>query len=335
MNPTASLDHNYLDEIAGGYRAAQVLFAACRLGIFETIGDRRMPLEEVVDQLESGRRGTRILLDALVGLGLLEHADGRYRNSALALATLLPTSPNPRLANLLHGARQYERWAGLYDAVRTDRPTPEERIDPRIASGKTAFAKAMADSARQIAAQVAECIDLEGVSTMLDIGGGPGLYAIAFARRRSTLRVSILDDAETLRVAESNVSAAGLTDQISFNPGDAHTSELGGPYDLIFISNVLHIYSGARNRELVGRCAASLRPGDRLALKDFFLREVDGGGKTGPLWNLLFAANMLVGTEEGDCFTEQEIRSWCLDAGLRFSQRVPLTERTSILIYRR
>ncbi len=329
------LSRNYLDEVAGGYRAAQILFAACRLRVFEQIGKAGSELEAITRRLESDPRGTRILLDALVGLGLLEARDGRYYNSDVSLDALTDSSPHSRFAHILHSARLYERWAGLYDAVKTGRPTPEERIDPRIESGKAAFAKAMADSARRTASLTADCIDLDRVHSLLDIGGGPGLYSIAFAERKADLQVSILDDADTLRVAEQNVNAAGLSDRITRVAGDAHSGDLGGPYDFIFISNVLHIYSAERNGRLVRRCAAALNPGGRLALKDFFLEDSYGGGKTGPLWNLLFAANMLVGTEEGDCYTEGEVRSWCSHAGLGFSQRIPLTEKTSILVFRR
>ena len=72
MKPTILENQAYLDEIAGGYRAAQVLFTACRLGIFERIGKAGESLEAMTKQLQSDRRGTRILLDALVGMGLLE-----------------------------------------------------------------------------------------------------------------------------------------------------------------------------------------------------------------------------------------------------------------------
>lgn len=335
MNPTTLESQTDLDDLAGGYRAAQILFTACRLDVFELIGEKGKTLDQITEHLRSDSRGTRILLDALAGLGLLVTRNGRYHNSELALERLTLSSQGSRLSHLLHSARLYERWAGLFDAVMTGRPTPEERIDSRIASGKTAFAKAMADSARQTAALTAACFDLEGVSTLLDIGGGPGLYAIEFARRRPELKVSILDDAETLRVAERNLAASGLGERVRLLPGNAHADDLCGPYDFIFISNVVHIYSADRNRELVLRCATSLNPGGRLALKDFFLQENEGTGKSGPLWNLLFAANMLVGTEEGDCYTEEEVGTWCLDSDLRFAQRIPLTEKTSILVFRR
>jgi predicted O-methyltransferase YrrM len=335
MNPTTLLNQDYLDDIAGGYRAAQVLFTACRIRVFEQIGETGLELDAIIERLGSHPRGTRILLDALVGLGLLEARNGRYYNSALSLDALTPSSPHSRFAHILHSARLYERWAGLYDAVMTDRPTPEERIDPRIESGKVAFAKAMEDSARRTASLTAACIDLHSVSSLLDIGGGAGLYSIAFSERQPNLHAWILDDAETLRVAERNIAAAGLSDRVALLPGDAHSRDLGGPYDLIFISNVLHIYSAERNSRLVRRCAAALNPEGRLALKDFFLEDAAGGGKTGELWNLLFAANMLVGTEEGDCYTESEVRAWCRESGLGFSQRIPLTVKTSILVFRR
>ena len=85
MKPTILENQAYLDEIAGGYRAAQVLFTACRLGIFERIGKAGESLEAMTKQLQSDRRGTRILLDALVGM-----LDNRCKMGIVSQLTTIP-----------------------------------------------------------------------------------------------------------------------------------------------------------------------------------------------------------------------------------------------------
>ncbi len=335
MNERLPITDSTIDEIAGGYRAAQILFTAARLDLFSTMGTEALDSQTVAERLALDHRGTRILLDALVGLGILERNGICYRNTQVALDCLRPNGTRSKFAQMHHGARLYERWSGLIDSVRTGKPVPDERIDQRITAGKEAFARAMADSARQSSNLVAEKLDLSAGNRLLDIGGGPGAFAIEFARRNPALSVTILDDAETLEVAKANIREAGLEDRISTVPGDAFESEFGGPYDFAFISNVLHIYSPERNRALVAKSARALRPGGMLILKDFFLDAGGRDGKSGPLWSLLFAANMLVGTEGGDCYTVEEASDWCRSADLDPAAPVAVTEKTLLILAHR
>ena len=70
---------------------------------------------------------------------------------------------------------------------------------------------------------------------MLDIGGGPGIYAAEFARKNPRLQITILDDDKTLEVAKRNTTAAGLDDRISFLPGDVFETAIEQTFDWIFV----------------------------------------------------------------------------------------------------
>jgi hypothetical protein len=132
------------------------------------------------------------------------------------------------------------------------------------------------------------------------------------ARRLPELRATVLDRAEVLEVAAGNLDAAGLEERVTLRAGDAFSSDLGGPYDLILLSNLIHVYDSHSNRRLIGRCAAALGAGGRLAVKDFLL-DAD---RRGPAYGLLFAVNMLVSTEAGDCYPAEEVAAWVREAGL-------------------
>lgn len=319
-----------IDRIAGGYRGAQVLFAGCQLGVFARIGDDTRTAEELSASLDADLRGVRILLDALVGLGLLERSQLGYTNSAAVRNALVPGAPLDRTAHVLHAASQCRRWQGLVEAVRSGRPVPLDNPAPPPAA-KEAFAQAMAVSARRSAELTANAIDLTGVRRMLDVGGGPGVFAAAFARRQPGLEVTVLDDPDTLRVTVQTARSMGLQNRIHSLPGDAFHADLGGPWDLILLSNVVHIYSASQNRDLVGRLGRTLNPGGRLVLKDFFVSEE----RTEPAWSLLFAVNMLVSTDHGDCYRLSEALEWLDTAGLEWIQTVPVTEQSLLVIGRR
>jgi predicted O-methyltransferase YrrM len=274
----------------------------------------------------------RILCDALAALGLLtKDDDGRYSDAPVAEEVLLAGGPSSKRAMVLHGARQMEKWAGLYDCVRLGRPTPEDEIDPRLAGGAEAFAAAMADVGRSSAGLLAEVLDFTGVRRQLDVGGGPGVYALELARRHPELRATVFDHPETAAVARRNAAEAGLADRVEARGGDAFADDLGGPWDLVLVSNLIHIYPPPRCRLLVQRCAAALAPGGRLAVKDFFL---DPGG-TSPRGAALFAVNMLVSTEAGDGYTVEQVGGWMQEAGLETQPVVELTEQSRVLVGRR
>jgi predicted O-methyltransferase YrrM len=269
----------------------------------------------------------RILCDALAALELLEKEDGRYRNAPVAAAVLVAAAPGSKVAMYRHRERQMAKWAGLYDCVRLGRPTPDEELDPRLAGGARAFAAAMRDVGRDSAALVADALDLGGVRRLLDLGGGPGTYAIELARRHPELSAVVLDHPETAEVAREAIAAAGLHHRVEARGGDAFADDLGGPWDLVLVSNFLHIFPAGANRHLVARCAAALAPGGRLVVKDFLLDP----GATSPLFGALFAVNMLVSTEGGDGYTAETVAAWMEDAGLEPQPIVALTEQTRLL----
>lgn len=321
----------FIEELSGGYRAAQIVMTANRLGIFELLGESEMDCEAISDGLGTDLRATRILCDALVGLQLLERTAQFYRNAPVALIALLSNSPQSKTGMLLHAARLYERWSHLYETVRSGTPVPDEWLSPGLLSGREAFARAMADSARSSARITAEKLDLRQVSKLLDIGGGPGTFVIEFCRENPQLSAVIMDDEETLGVAAKHIEQAGLEDRITCRPGDAFKDPFGSGYDFIFVSNLIHIYSEASNQRLVERCATALGPKGRLGLKDFFLDN----DRRGPQWSLLFAVNMLVSTDEGDCYTVEQAQGWFENADLQLEDRIDLTKFSRLLVARK
>lgn len=328
MTKTKEMFQNPIDEISGGYRASQVLLTANRLGVFSALGRDKMALDKLTETLGTDRRATRILCDALVTLSLLEKEKEFYKNSSLALEYLTPDAPRSKNALLRHTAKLYETWGKLYDAVKNGLPVPQDAIDPRLQGDEREFALAMADVARESACQTAEILDLSEVKKMLDVGGGPGLYAIEFARRNPQLHAVVFDNEKTIDVARANIEEAGLSGRVSVQLGDAFKDRLGNGYDFVLLSNVIHIYSYQDNSFLICKCADSLALGGRVCVKDFLLDR----DRTGPAWAVLFAVNMLVNTESGDCYTVDEAAEWFNRAGLVLDTVMDVTAQSRLIV---
>lgn len=177
---------------------------------------------------------------------------------------------------------------------------------------------------QQSGPDLAKRLGLHHARTMLDLGGGAGTNAIAFCRVYPTLSATVFDLATTLPLTERTVKDAGLEGRIALKSGDFNRDSLGGPYDVVLMSDILHYQNLATNAALVKKIHGHLNPGGRLVIKDRFL---DASG-TSPAWTAAFAVHILVNTEQGACYRTAEAMQWMHDGGYVSVEEI---ERTAVV----
>ena len=177
---------------------------------------------------------------------------------------------------------------------------------------------------QQSGPDLAKRLQLSGPVHMLDLGGGAGTNAIAFCRVYLGLTATVFDLPATLRLTERTVKEAGLESRIALRPGDFNRDSLGGPYDVVLMSDILHYQDSATNTALVKKVYSHVAPGGLLVIKDRFLDETG----TGPAWTTAFAVHILVNTQEGRCYQISDAMKWMTDAG--FDSVIEL-ERTAVV----
>lgn len=317
-------------ERAHAFQQSRVLLTAYELGVFTAVGREARTSAEVARTLGTDARATDRLMNALVALQLLEKHGDQFANGAFAARHLVSGTPE-FLSGLMHSVHLWTTWSTLTDAVRAGHAVAPHREGDSDDRWREAFIAAMHWRATQQAPDVMTLIDLDGVTRVLDLGGGSGAYAMAFARARQELRAVVFDLPEVTPLTRRYVREAGLSDRVSTVDGDLLTDDVGEGFDLVFISAIVHIFPPETNQRLVARAARALRPGGRVVVQDFLMDE----DRTGPLASALFALNMLVGTEGGDTYTESEIRAWMHDAGLGGITRRDTSFGASLVIGRR
>ena len=317
-----------LNEIAGGFQASQLLFVAVRAGVFEKLMEPRTA-EQVAAAFGWSPRGTRMLLDGLLALELVEKQDGIYQNAPISTACLVPGAPTDQRHILTHKANGWAGWGLLEEAVRTGTSAlgPRDRSQEDLRS----FICGMADIARMSARSMLEAVDLAPYRRMLDVGGGPGAYSIAFMEAHSGLEATIFDVPDVIPIAREQVEAAGLRDRVSYREGDLTRDPFESGYDLVLVSNIIHSFSTGENQALIRKCFEALEPGGLLILKDFLLDP----GRTGPPFGLIFAVHMLVHTEGGDTYTLDEAAAWTDAAGFQPGRVIELTPHTRLWLARK
>ncbi|MFP4173552.1 MAG: methyltransferase [Candidatus Hydrogenedentota bacterium] len=313
-----------LDELASGYTRAQILFTANNAALFDYL-ETPASAEAVAQKLGWSPRGTRMLLDGLVGLGLVEKRDSAYSNAPIASHCLVSSSEGYQGHILQHKAHGWEAWSRLDEAVAQGAPPPEGRSE-RNEHELRAFILGMDDGGRLSARDMLERIDLTPYRHMLDIGGGPGSYPIAFLQRHPHMRATLLDQPKVVEIAREQVAKAQLEDRIGFIEGDFLETDFGDGYDLVLLSNIIHMLDAGANARLVQRCADAMAPGGLLIVKDFIVDDA----RTGPPFSLFFALNMLLHTDGGDTYRESDVMEWTRAAGFDDGRFVDLTPQTRL-----
>jgi ubiquinone/menaquinone biosynthesis C-methylase UbiE len=153
---------------------------------------------------------------------------------------------------------------------------------------------------------------------LLDVGGGTGLYAIAWLQRWPELRAIVWDRPEVLKVARELAVEHGVSERLDTLEGDMFRDPVPDGVDVALFSNVLHDWDVPECMALVSRCARSLPSGGRLIVHDVLLDDDQGG----PLSIALYSAALFRLTE-GRAYSANEYRAWLEAAGLNPGPVVP------------
>lgn len=317
----------WIEGIYSGFQRSQILITAVRGGVFTQLEQPRTA-EELARALHWDPRGTRMLLGALLALNLVEKESDSYWNAPVAAACLVPGAPMDRTSIIRHAANGWDAWSRLSEAVATGTGTP---FEIRNEAERRDFIDGMNDIAKESVRQVAAAVDLSPYRHLLDLGGGPGAYSIAFLQAHLQMRATIFDLPEVIPMARERVISAGLQDRVRFLGGDLTVDSFGAGYDLALVSNIIHSFDAKTNRELVQKCYDALAPGGMLIIKDFLVDN----DRSGPPFSLIFALQMLVRTGGGDTYTINEVKEWTDDAGFARGDLAEITPQTRLWLVRK
>jgi hypothetical protein len=305
-------------ELSGYYWKTCTLHAGVRLEVFTAIGGETLTAGEIAHKLKADERALAMLLNALTAMNLLAKHGESYANSPAGLAFLCKDSPRYVGFMIMHHYHLVESWWRLEEAVRTGRPV-RGRASFEDQERRESFLMGMFNNAMAIAPELTKTIDLSGRRRFLDVGGGPGTYAIHFCLNNPQLRATVYDLPTTRPFAEKTIARFGLTGRIDFLDGNYLEEPIAGTYDVAWLSHILHGEGPDDCRMIVEKTVAALEPGGLIMIHEFILNDT----MDGPLFPALFSLNMLLGTDRGQAYPEAQLGGMLAQAGVREIQRLP------------
>lgn len=307
-------------QLSGGYWSACALHAGVKLDVFTPLADRALTPQGLAKVLKSDARGLAMLLNSLAALGLLEKAGDNYADTTFAAEVLCRTSPRYLGHIILHHHHLMESWAHLDEAVKSGGPI-RKRVSHDVGEDeRESFEMGMFNLAMQVAPRIVPQIDLSGRRRLLDLGGGPGTYAIHFCKQNPDLTAVVYDLPTTRPFAEQTIARFGLNGRVAFEDGDFIAEGIKGTFDVAWLSHILHSEGPEGCAVILKKAVAALEPGGIILVQEFILND----SLDGPTFPALFSLNMLIGTPAGRAYSEGELIAMLAAAGVGDLKRLPL-----------
>ncbi|RLI96521.1 MAG: hypothetical protein DRP00_05230 [Candidatus Aenigmatarchaeota archaeon] len=320
--PKPKLSPKALEQTIYGYKLSQVLLTSIELDLFTHLDEPKTSVE-LAEKLKVRIDFLEKILEVLVSLGFLKRGkEGKYANKPIAREFLSRSSPFYQGDLLRLQATYYDVWSNLSKAIRGEwkpKPRRREKAFNRMFTYAMAEATLRGPLHRIVKAIAKNVPALSKAERMLDLGGGHGLYAVAFTQMFPNLKVDVYDLPPVIEVAREFISKYGGEGRVSLVVGDFTRQELGESlYDAVFVSHVL--YRKEYNRELLKKIYAALKP-NGLLISSHWMKS-KAGNLTSTLWDL----NMLLlgYAKDTALYSEEEFRSLLEETGFTILRVFPV-----------
>lgn len=284
------------------FRRSKVMFAAVKLGVFDTLAGGSKSVGDLSAALGCDADALERLLDTCVGMGLLKKHGPGYANTPAADAYLRSDSPR-RLTGYINWSddAMWRLWEHLDDAVRegthrwkqafgSDGPIfdfffKDEHTRREFLLGMHGFG--LIGSPAVVAA-----FDLSPYRRLVDLGGATGHLAVAACQRYPSLHAVVFDLPAAVPMAQEYVASTPVAYRVEVVAGDFFEDPLP-PADLYALSRIVHDWSEPKIVQLLTKVRDALPPGGAVLIAEKLLED----DKRGPQWAQLQSLNMLTCTE--------------------------------------
>lgn len=301
-------------ETTFAFTTTRVLVAAVDIGLFTHIANGHHTVAEIAKKADASERGVEIILNGLASLDFLTKSNDTYNLTPLSEKFLVKGKPSYFGDFVQHVDGLWESWSHLTNATKTGKPLRTIEKD----HGAEFFEKMVTQifpMSYPCAKAAAFALDVGSAwknLNVLDIAAGSGAWGIAFAQSDGGSKVTALDLPIVLEVTKKTVKKFNLSQRFSYLPGDLREVDFGeNRYDLVILGHICHTEGEEKTRELLSRVHRALKRGGKVLIAEMIADDE----RKKDIFPLMFAANMLVNTTDGNTFTMAEFREWLNEAG--------------------
>jgi ubiquinone/menaquinone biosynthesis C-methylase UbiE len=297
-----------ISSIVYAHWAFKALRSAIDLDLFGAVHEGAKNAASVAARLNFDPEGVALMLEVLVGLGLLKITEQRYALTDLAEVYLIRSSPL-YMGNYLCGLQDSsdKTWQALGDCVRAGKPVSqlnERESAENFFPEQTAAIFPLSYTTAQMVARNLNLDELPDGARVLDLAAGSAVWSIPVVEENQGVRVDALDFPRVLEVARQFTRKYGVYKYYRFLAGDWRDLVLDSEtYDVVFLGHILHFEGWSASERLLKKVHGAMKPKGRVVIAEFMPNEK----RTGPLPASLFALNVYAQTTKGCVFTIEEL----------------------------
>ncbi len=278
MPPTALLHElrvpqaiTTIEGLLNGFRACQALKAALDLGLFELL-DREGGLtrEDIAARLGINGMFIRSFLLSLADIGLVVMEGDTCRNAEAADCFLVKNRPLYQGDWIAEVTGHDSRWSDLTAQLQKTAPDAYSFDKaPRTSFIRALGQRSLRGELQGVTREIASWDGFSSAKTVLDLGGGHGLYAIALCQIKPELHGVVFDKPHIVPETQRFLYTYGMSDRLVAHGGDIDAETIDGRYDIVLVSHLLYKF----RKDLPGffkKVREALAPGGLLVSNHWF-----------------------------------------------------------------
>lgn len=319
-------------QILNGAHVAGAVSCLAQLGIPDLLESGPKSAEEL-----AGRTGTQPdalyrLMRATACVGVLaEGPDGKFSQTRMSAVLCSQAQPSLRGLAIMGGRDWHGRgWSHLEYCVKTGKQAIDKIYGMTIfefLSNNPVEAQIFDDAMTALSAvdgpAVAEAYNFDGVSTIVDIGGGRGLLLATLLQKNPHLKGTLYEVPRVLAQAQDG-ALKPFMDRCNLVSGDMFSSVPAGA-DAYIMKHIIHDWPDQACIQILKACRQGVNPGGKLLVVDCVIQPGNdfSPGKFLDLQMLIFPS----GRER----TETQFREMLASAGWKLSRIIPTTAVDSVI----
>lgn len=252
--------NNYLSLLLAQQKT-EILELALELKIFKLIEENINTIFIISSKININEHKTKILLDSLVFMELLEINQDKYLNTKFAKEAFIYGTSSYCGDVFLHRKQLAENGKKMMKSMFEEKKELEEiKIAKLWADASKKFLKQ--EQKNLIAPMAVDIIknlkEFFSLNKMLDLGCSSGVIGLEITKNHPNIKTTLFDYEEVTNITKEHINEYNLQNRVFVLSGDIEKNDIGKNYDLIWCSNIFYFFKD--KKEVIKKIYDALNP---------------------------------------------------------------------------
>ncbi|PUE67766.1 class I SAM-dependent methyltransferase [Arcobacter lacus] len=252
--------NNYLSLLLAQQKT-EILELALELKIFKLIEENINTIFIISSKININEHKTKILLDSLVFMELLDINQDKYLNTKFAKESFIYGTSSYCGDVFLHRKQLAENGKKMMKSIFEEKKELEDMKTAKLwANASKKFLKQ--EQKNLIAPMAVDIIknlkEFSSLNNMLDLGCASGVIGLEITKNHPNIKTTLFDYEEVTNITKEHINEYNLQNRVFVLSGDIEKNDIGKNYDLIWCSNIFYFFKN--KKEVIKKIYDALNP---------------------------------------------------------------------------